>query len=71
MRRNHSRWQAGARLSQDYLPNYGVFDENRYFRAGKGSPIYTIAGVGVGVNICEDIWYEGGPTTVQAYSGLN
>ncbi len=52
-----------------YLPNYGVFDENRYFQAGKDCSVYTIAGIGVGINICEDIWYEAGPTTVQAYSG--
>jgi len=43
-----------------YLPNYGVFDENRYFRAGTRYPVYTIAGVGVGFNICEDIWYTSG-----------
>jgi len=52
-----------------YLPNYGVFDENRYFQAGREIPVYVIAGVGVGINICEDIWYEAGPATVQAYSG--
>lgn len=52
-----------------YLPNYGVFDEDRYFRAGTNCPVYIIAGVGVGINICEDIWYEIGPATVQAYSG--
>lgn len=52
-----------------HLPNYGVFDENRYFQAGRECPVYTIAGVGVGINICEDIWYEAGPCTVQAYSG--
>jgi len=52
-----------------YLPNYGVFDENRYFRAGSRCPVYTIEGVGVGFNICEDIWYEAGPTTVQAFAG--
>ena len=52
-----------------YLPNYGVFDENRYFRAGSERPVYVIGGIGVGVNICEDIWYEGGPATAQAYSG--
>ncbi|MEK7354225.1 MAG: nitrilase-related carbon-nitrogen hydrolase, partial [Chloroflexota bacterium] len=52
-----------------YLPNYGVFDENRYFRAGSRCPVYTIAGVGVGFNICEDIWYTSGPTTTQAYAG--
>ena len=52
-----------------YLPNYGVFDENRYFRAGKECPVYVVAGVGIGVNICEDIWYEAGPATVQAHFG--
>jgi len=52
-----------------YLPNYGVFDENRYFQAGRECPMYVIDGVGVGVNICEDIWYEAGPATAQAYAG--
>ena len=52
-----------------YLPNYGVFDENRYFRAGDECQVYTINGVGLGVNICEDIWYAAGPATVQASAG--
>jgi len=52
-----------------FLPNYGVFDENRHFQAGNECPVYVINGVGVGINICEDIWYEFGPATVQAYSG--
>lgn len=52
-----------------FLPNYGVFDENRYFQAGEECPTYVIAGVGVGINICEDIWYEAGPATAQAYAG--
>ncbi|HIE12159.1 MAG TPA: NAD+ synthase, partial [Desulfotomaculum sp.] len=52
-----------------YLPNYGVFDEDRYFRAGSECPVYVLNGVGVGINICEDIWYEAGPATVQAYAG--
>jgi NAD+ synthase (glutamine-hydrolysing) len=52
-----------------FLPNYGVFDENRYFRPGDKCPVYTIAGVNVGVNICEDIWYEVGPANVQAAAG--
>ena len=52
------------------LPNYGVFDEMRYFRAGYPRvPVYTIAGVEVGVNICEDIWYPGDPTAAQAKAG--
>ena len=52
-----------------YLPNYGVFDENRYFQAGKECPVFTIYGIGIGITICEDIWYETGPATVQAYAG--
>jgi NAD+ synthase (glutamine-hydrolysing) len=52
-----------------YLPNYGVFDENRYFQAGKECPVFIIHGVGIGITICEDIWYETGPATVQAYAG--
>jgi len=51
------------------LPNYGVFDEMRYFRSGQRCPVYTIAGVGVGVNVCEDIWYPGEPTRAQAQAG--
>ncbi|MSQ22578.1 MAG: NAD+ synthase [Dehalococcoidia bacterium] len=52
-----------------YLPTYGVFDEDRYFRAGRRCPVYVINGVGVGVNICEDIWYAMGPTAVQRDAG--
>jgi NAD+ synthase (glutamine-hydrolysing) len=52
-----------------FLPNYGVFDENRYFRAGNQCPVYTIGGIGLGINICEDIWYEDGPATAQANAG--
>jgi NAD+ synthase (glutamine-hydrolysing) len=52
-----------------FLPNYGVCDEDRYFRKGQHCPVYVINGIGVGVSICEDIWYEAGPVTVQAVSG--
>ncbi len=52
-----------------YLPNYGVCDEDRYFREGSECPVYVICGVGVGITICEDIWYQAGPATAQAYSG--
>jgi len=52
-----------------YLPNYGVFDENRYFQAGRKAPIFLINGVHVGVNICEDIWYPTGPLTLQVHAG--
>ncbi|MBV9689480.1 MAG: NAD+ synthase [Ktedonobacteraceae bacterium] len=52
-----------------YLPNYGVFDENRYFQVGQQAPIFLIHGVHVGINICEDIWYATGPMTSQAHAG--
>ncbi len=52
-----------------YLPNYGVFDEDRYFKAGHSCPVFDIGGAMVGVNICEDIWYPGGPTLHQANAG--
>jgi len=52
-----------------YLPNYGVFDENRYFQAGVGCLVFIIYGIGMGVTICEDMWYEAGPAIVQAYAG--
>ncbi len=52
-----------------FLPNYGVFDEDRYFRAGSRCPVYILHGIGIGVTICEDIWYEGGPAAAQAYAG--
>jgi len=52
-----------------FLPNYGVFDENRYFREGHECPVFRVGGVGIGVTICEDVWYEGGPASVQAANG--
>ena len=52
-----------------YLPNYGVFDEDRYFAAGSECPVFEIGGTSVGVNICEDIWYATGPAVVQRAAG--
>ncbi|MBI4288359.1 MAG: NAD+ synthase [Chloroflexi bacterium] len=52
-----------------YLPNYGVFDEERYFRRGGQSAVYNLYGVGIGVNICEDIWYPIGPIPYQVHAG--
>src|SRR5215467_5879876 len=52
-----------------YLPNYGVFDESRYFHPGRRLPLITINGTVVGVNICEDIWLPEGPTRRQAAAG--
>jgi len=61
--------QIAARYHKRFLPNYGVFDEDRYFQRGGVSPVYVISGVDVGVNVCEDIWYPDGPTRDQALAG--
>ncbi len=52
-----------------FLPNYGVFDEYRYFRAGNETPVYRIEDINIGVNICEDIWYPEGPAKYEALAG--
>lgn len=52
-----------------YLPNYGVFDENRYFMPGTRNPVFVRGGTVIGVNICEDIWYPGGPVEEQVIRG--
>jgi len=52
-----------------HLPNYGVFDERRYFQPGREFLVFSLRGITVGVNICEDIWYPGNPTMAQALYG--
>lgn len=54
-----------------YLPNYSVFDEFRYFKAGDAAPVFALGDVLIGVNICEDIWYPGGPLQAQALAGAH
>lgn len=51
------------------LPNYGVFDEKRYFKPGKEALVFRFGQLTFGVNICEDIWHSEGPTSIQALSG--
>jgi NAD+ synthase (glutamine-hydrolysing) len=51
------------------LPNYSVFDEQRYFTPGDSFSLYQIGGVHVGVTICEDIWDASGPVRQQAQAG--
>ena len=51
------------------LPNYGVFDELRYFTPGDSAHVIDINGVPVGVNICEDIWVDPGPGDAQCIAG--
>jgi NAD+ synthase (glutamine-hydrolysing) len=52
-----------------YLPNYGVFDEDRYFGSGDLPLILDLGEVTVGISICEDIWYPSGPLDPQALAG--
>ncbi|MGC8511881.1 MAG: NAD+ synthase [Acidimicrobiales bacterium] len=52
------------------LPNYGVFDEQRYFASGSGADqLFGVCGVRVGVSICEDAWTPSGPISAQAAAG--
>jgi NAD+ synthase (glutamine-hydrolysing) len=52
-----------------YLPNYGVFDEDRYFQSGQEFLVFELKRRAIGVNICEDIWYPGDPTRSQCLQG--
>lgn len=64
---------AGGKLvdiyHKSFLPNYGVFDEERYFQSGRHCPVFSFGGARVGLNVCEDIWYPGGPTKLQSLIG--
>ena len=55
---------------KNILPNYGVFDEKRYFKAGTKTPVFNIDGIKIGINICEDIWHKNGPQKKQSKSGV-
>ncbi len=52
-----------------FLPNYGVFDEKRYFVPGHKSPIVELDGVRIGLSVCEDCWFPSGPMAWQAHHG--
>jgi NAD+ synthase (glutamine-hydrolysing) len=51
------------------LPNYGVFDEVRYFEAGTEALVHELDGVSLGLTICEDLWEEGAPAEAEAEAG--
>jgi NAD+ synthase (glutamine-hydrolysing) len=52
-----------------FLPNYSVFDEQRYFQSGPGGALIELNGVPIGLTICEDIWEPGPPATDEALAG--
>jgi NAD+ synthase (glutamine-hydrolysing) len=54
-----------------HLPNYGVFDERRYFTAGSDPLVIDVASVRVGVSVCEDLWAPGAPASAQAAAGAS
>ncbi|WP_214109485.1 NAD+ synthase [Acrocarpospora catenulata] len=58
-----------VRTAKHHLPNYGVFDEYRYFVRGDRLPVFRLHGVDVAVAICEDLWQEGGPVSVAGQAG--
>ncbi|MBI4763425.1 MAG: NAD+ synthase [Deltaproteobacteria bacterium] len=55
--------------TKHFLPNYGVFDENRYFQVGQKNPVFRFREGLFGISICEDIWYPTGPPHFQAGIG--
>jgi NAD+ synthase (glutamine-hydrolysing) len=52
-----------------YLPNYGVFDEKRYFKEGGAPFVFKLGSVVCGITICEDVWYAQGPVRLEAKKG--
>nr|WP_294691025.1 NAD+ synthase [uncultured Friedmanniella sp.] len=63
------RGQVIASYAKHHLPNYGVFDEFRYFRPGQELHVLRIRGVDVAIAICEDLWQDGGPVAAAALAG--
>ncbi|QES50399.1 NAD+ synthase [Streptomyces venezuelae] len=66
------RGAIALRFAKHHLPNYGVFDEFRYFVPGNTQPVIRVHGVDVALAICEDLWQDGGrvPATRSAGAGL-
>src|SRR4051794_21307140 len=64
------RGRVVARYAKHHLPNYGVFDEFRYFVRGDRFPVVRLHGVDVGLVICEDLWQDGGPIGVARAAGV-
>ncbi|GII01870.1 NAD+ synthase [Planobispora takensis] len=63
------RGRVVAKTAKHHLPNYGVFDEYRYFVRGDRMPVFRLHGVDVAIAVCEDLWQDGGPVAVAAEAG--
>jgi NAD+ synthase (glutamine-hydrolysing) len=59
-----------ARYYKHHLPNYGVFDERRYFDPGESLVVVRHLGVDIALTVCEDVWQDGGPFTVAGLAGV-
>ncbi|WP_434588782.1 NAD+ synthase [Streptomyces sp. A5-4] len=66
------RGEVALSFAKHHLPNYGVFDEFRYFVPGDSMPVIRVHGIDVALAICEDLWQDGGrvPATRSAGAGL-
>ncbi|GLY01698.1 MULTISPECIES: NAD+ synthase [Actinoplanes] len=64
------RGEVAATYYKHHLPNYGVFDEDRYFEPGTALTVVRIGGVDVALTVCEDIWQAGGPFTAARRAGV-
>jgi NAD+ synthase (glutamine-hydrolysing) len=60
-----------ARYHKWFLPNYGVFDEQRYFQAGEEPALLDLDGVRIGLTVCEDVWRPEGPALAAAKAGAS
>jgi NAD+ synthase (glutamine-hydrolysing) len=62
--------EVAATYYKHHLPNYGVFDEDRYFEPGDTLTVVRFGGVDVALTVCEDIWQAGGPFTAARRAGV-
>ena len=60
-----------ARFHKWFLPNYGVFDEQRYFAPGDAPVVFDLGDTRVGLSVCEDVWRPGGPALAAARAGAS
>ncbi|MBU8856328.1 MULTISPECIES: NAD+ synthase [unclassified Micromonospora] len=64
------RGEVAATYFKHHLPNYGVFDEDRYFVPGDTLTVVRVGGIDVALTICEDLWQAGGPFAVAREAGV-
>jgi len=64
-----ARGRVQAVYRKQFLPNYGVFDEHRYFAEGRDLVVLRLGDASIGITICEDVWQPGPPATDLALAG--